>query len=86
MRHKDKVTIVDQKQVENKRVLTGSKRPHPNQRCFEINETTGECDEASYRSTVNFLSADRKEVDTKENCVYIIALNKENALKKYRKS
>ena len=83
---KDEVKIVSQKQIEKKREFLGSVRPRPNQRCFEINRATGEANEAKYKISATFGNGTKKEIDIQPNCVYVVALNKANALKKYKKS
>lgn len=87
---KDDIEVVAKKQQEKQYKLIGRMRPQPGQKVFEINCTTGECKEAKFvTSAVNFVSAangdnsPRKKIITNENCMYIVALNKKNALKKF---
>lgn len=80
---KDTVKISAERQVEKKRVLVGSQRLYPNQRCFEINKNTGDIKEADYKHFATFGGGYKRQVDIREDCAYIIAINKANALKKY---
>jgi hypothetical protein len=86
------VNTINQNQ-EKKRVHIGSIRPHKGHTLFEINYKTGEIKKAEFKKQVlnigeaihkgvDFVSK-KKEIEIKENCVYISALNKENAIKKF---
>lgn len=81
----DKVKIVNQQQVEKKKILIKTQTFHPNQRCFEINIKTREIKEADYKHAATFDNGYKKSIDMREGCEYIIAINKKNALKKYNK-
>lgn len=63
--------------------------PQRGHKCFEINTITNEVFEAEFfEDYVSMFSSSyerKKKLKVKENCVYITALNKENALKKYYK-
>ena len=69
--------------------LIGTLIPKRGHKCFEINTITNEISEAEfYEDYVSMFSSsyERKmKLKVKENCVYITALNKQNALKKYKK-
>jgi hypothetical protein len=80
---KDEVKIVTQKQIENKKVFLGTARVRPGHRCFEINKITKLVKEADYKIYAEFEKGVRKQVNVQPDCIYIIALNKENALRKY---
>jgi hypothetical protein len=67
----------------------GSINPQRGHKCFEINKLTSEIIEAEYFdgyitmiSNINYEK--KKKLKIKENCFYITALNKQNALKKYK--
>ena len=84
-----KAEIVQQKQQEKQTVLVNSIRPHSGHKCFEYNRETGEIKLAEFEEiAVSFEAAARgeiapkKKILMKENCVYITALNKKNALRK----
>jgi cytochrome c2 len=74
------------KPIIKKSKLIGKLIPQKGHKCFEINVKTGEINEAKY-SYVGFdLNGKvRRDIATKENCVYITALNKANAGKKMKK-
>jgi hypothetical protein len=63
--------------------------PKKGQTIWEINLETEEITEAEYeKTTVAILNADPvpKKIIQKIGCIYIPAINKKNALKKFRKS
>jgi hypothetical protein len=81
------------KPIQKEKQLLATLKPQKGHRCFEINTATGEINEAlfdrknvHYRITGNISGFVKKELLVKEGCVYITALNKENALKKYQNS
>lgn len=80
---KDEIKTVTQKQVEKRKVHLGSAMVRPGHRCFEINKDTLEVSEVEYNISATFNNGVKKEINIKENCAYIIALNKKNALKKF---
>lgn len=90
---KDKVEIVNQKQAESQRVLVGSLQPQKNHILFEYDMTTNKMRRAEFKKNleVNFNSALdgdyslNKQVDIKDGCFYIPALNEKNAWKKLEK-
>ena len=69
--------------------LLGTLYPQRGHKCFEINLTTKEANEVVYdevTAEITSISGEsfiRKKISTKENCTYITALNKKNALKKF---
>jgi hypothetical protein len=88
--HKEEIEVVAQKQQEKQFKLIGQMRPQNGQKVFEVNCTSGECNEAQFQTVaVNFITAAKgdnsakKKIIAKENCMYIVALNKKNALKKF---
>jgi hypothetical protein len=88
----EEIELVVKKQQEKKTELIGRMRPHKGHTVFEVNCTTGEVVPAKFEvETVNFIAAangdlsPRKKILAKENCMYIAALNKANALKKFFK-
>lgn len=87
---KEEINITAQKQQEKQLKLVGRMRPQPGQKVFEINCSTGECEEAQFEKVaVNFETAakgdlsPRKKIMARENCVYVVALNKANAIRKF---
>lgn len=83
---KDEVKIVTQKQIEKKKVFLGSVRLRLGHTCFEINRETIEVKAAEFKTSAEFGKAVRKEIVVTPGCVYVIALNKKNALKKFNKT
>lgn len=60
--------------------------PHKGHILFEINPVTGKCKLAEYESVDVGLKGDiHKKVVAHQNCIYVSALNKKNALIKYFK-
>lgn len=75
---------------ENKKVRLGTLKIHKGHTLFEINLKTKEINPASYESvdyeiTTESTNQVRKKVIENKNCVYISALNENNALKKLMK-
>lgn len=86
---KDKVQIVDQKQIEKKLTYIGSTRIRKGHTLFEINYKEMTIEIAEFNSEV-VMGADKsiskkKKVNVKPNCIYIGALDKDNAVKKFFK-
>jgi hypothetical protein len=81
----DKTELHALKQIEKKKVLIDSSKLRPGHTCFQINNETLECVEASYEREVNFNDPDKRKITIKPNCSYINALNKANALKVFNK-
>lgn len=84
-----KSEVVQQKQQEKQFVLVHRIHPHSGHKCFEYNTVTKEIRLADFKEeSVSFEAAQRGEIAPKrtvvikENCVYVTALNKRNALKK----
>lgn len=69
--------------------LIGTLKPQKGHKCFEINTITNEISEAEfYEDYVSMFSSSyerKKKLKVKENCIYITALNKKNAMKKFKK-
>ena len=84
---KEKVEISIQKDVEKKAELVGRIFPHNNHKVFEINNKTLSIDLAKFESdNYVFNKGDKnKKIVINKNCSYISALNKNNALKKFKK-
>lgn len=89
----NKVEIVAKKKQEIERRLAGTIKPKAGQKIWEINEETGVIQEAKYtRQTDISISTTGKVIKPVErlivsdNCVYIPALNMENAKKQYLKN
>lgn len=82
---KDKTELQALKQFEKKKVLVDTRVLRPGHKCFEINHDTLACVEAQYEREVHFNEPDTRKVMIKQGCSYINALNKENALKVFKK-
>lgn len=82
------------KEIEKQLKYVGHVRPHSGHKCFEINLKTGEANLAefkeeaiSFEDAKNGIVSGKKKIIIKEDCVYITALNKKNAIKKlYKKN
>lgn len=87
---KDKIEISVKKQQEIEYVLQGTINPKKGQKVFELNEETGEIKEAKYKSDTTVFNTLSKITPSKliinADCIYIPALNAENAKKKYLKN
>ena len=73
--------------VKKQNELLGTIKPHRGHKCFEINTLTGEINDAEFfEDIVSIFSSSyerRKKINVKENCIYITALNKKNAIKRF---
>jgi hypothetical protein len=77
------------KKQEIEYVLQGTIKPKIGHFIWELNEETGEIKKANFkRNTVVVFGADipTEELVVKSDCIYIPALNAENAKKKYLKN
>ena len=81
----DKTELHALKQFEKKTVFDSSTILHPGHRCFEINNKTLECVEAKFEAEVHFNSPNKRKIIIKEGYSYINALNKQNALKVFKR-
>ena len=76
-----------QKKQQKEKVLVGKLIPHKGHKIFEINTITLEIIEAKYQE-LSFIigkTHQNKEIIINKDCVYIWALNKKTAFKKYLK-
>ena len=87
----DKLQVVANKPVKTETFFTSIK-PHKGHTLFEINPFSGTCVEAVYEKTDaafplknNVSVAKKRKVLTKQNHVYVSALNRKNALTKFFK-
>jgi len=78
------------KRQEIEYVLEGTIKPMKGHKVWEINEENGDINEAEYkRDTVHYLANGKlpaPKMVIKADCIYIPALNKENAKQKYLKN
>ena len=88
----DKIEMLKQAQEERKRVLVGTLKPKKNHILFEFNLITGVVGRATFCQPQEITFEDakngvkkNKEVEGKEGCYYISAMNLENAWKKFNK-
>jgi hypothetical protein len=88
---KQELSVKKKKQIEHKYI--GSVSPFRGHKVFEVNEVTGEIQEASYVKSKNIEwevavksmeAGFKREIVINQSCVYISALNKESALKRYK--
>lgn len=77
------------KQVKKEKVLVNKIIPHPNHKIWEINDngftTTIELAKFEEKSFIIGKNHKNKEIIINKDCIYISAMNKENAMKKYWK-
>jgi hypothetical protein len=85
----EEVEIVDQKQVKKEHKLVATIVPHRGHTLWEINTATREIKPAQfeaefieYRKAANGMMSKRRKVIEQPGCVYVSALNQENAMKK----
>lgn len=66
--------------------LLASERRQPGHILFEVDTQTGEAIPATFKEIfANYTAGNGLKVEVKAGCVYIQALNKKNALKRYRR-
>lgn len=90
---KDKIEILKQTNIEKKRTLIHTLIPQKNHILFEFDLEKKEVRRAEFvkPKEISFLDAMqgnvklKKEVDGKEGCVYVSAMNEQNAWKKFMK-
>lgn len=86
--NQERVELNIQKKKEIEHVLQGTLKPIKGHVVFEVNELTGEIKKAEYkRDTVVAFGGSHptEKLVIKPDCVYIPALNVQNAKKKYMK-
>jgi hypothetical protein len=85
---KEEIRIVDQAEVNKLKAFLGTQILRPGHRCFDIDTTTGEVTEAKIISEAIVLPdksiGTSRRVIVPEGHVCFNALNKQNAIKKYR--
>jgi len=80
---KIEISVKQKKQVEHK--LIGKIIPHEGHIIWQINDETLEIEVAKFsNATYHFGGENKKEIITKQGYSYISALNKKNALKKFK--
>lgn len=83
---KEEIEIRVQTEQEKQRVLVDEFIIHPGQSCWEFNLVTRDLQKAEIKTEfVTLNSSVKKEVTKKDKCLYVVALNKENAAKKINK-
>ena len=85
LKHETKieVSVKQKKQVEHQ--LIGKIIPFEGHKIWEINNETMEVKEAKFaNATYHLYGENKKEIITKQGFTYVSALNKKNALKKYK--
>lgn len=77
------VSVKQQKQVEHQ--FLGKIIPHQGHKLWQINKETLEIEEAKFTNTTyKMFGENKKEIVVKDEFAYVSALNKKNALKKYK--
>lgn len=89
----DKIEILKQTQIEKERILIRTIHPKKNHILFEFDLEKKEVKiaefkkqgEISYLSAMKGETSQKKEVNGKEGCIYISAMNEKNAWKIFKK-
>lgn len=82
--HQSKIQKTVQVGVLSNRKLVPRKNLHNGHKLYELNELSGILDEVKYESKTAFFKGPEEFVyEEKHGCIYIPALNEENALRKY---
>jgi len=86
--NQDKIELNVKKQQEIQYFLQGTLKPQVGHFIWELNEETGEIRKAEFEKTTAIFGAaiPPEELIVKPDCIYIPALNAENAKKKYLKN
>lgn len=90
LKQKNKIEISVKKEVQVEKELIGKILPHRGHALFEINIETDEVQEAMFIPLPTFLKfgeeiqKPKKQVLIRDGYTYVSALNKKNALKKYK--
>lgn len=93
LKHHERIEIANQQQKEQQKLLIGKIVPKAGQRIWQINIETLEVSEPRYNNhalkyelALNRDFARVADIIMMEGCVYIPAINKENAFKKFKKN
>lgn len=80
------INVKKRQKVEH--VLEGKLVPENGHSIFEVNKVTGEVKKAEFKTNAAVFGAKKppEQIIIRPDCVYIPALNKRNALKKYNKN
>ncbi len=89
---KDEIKVHAEKEQEKQTKLVYRMRPKQGHKCFQYDRDTNELTFAEFETVaVDFAAATKgnmalkKKLIVKENCIYVTALNKKNALKHVNK-
>lgn len=83
---KEEVVITGQKEQEKKLQFIGSLKPHKGQKCWELDLATGIIRPAEIKSiTAELTGAVHRQIIIKPKHLYCVALNLENADRKFVK-
>jgi len=88
LNNQERVELNVKKKQEIEYVLQGTIKPQVGHFVWEINEETGKINKAEFRKAIAIYGAKvpPEELIVKADCVYIPALNAENAKRKYLKN
>lgn len=83
---RNQIEISTKKKQQIEHTLQGQLHPKPNHRIWQINITTEEITEAKFEQTAVLIPGKKTtpRMIINKGCIYIPALNKINALKKFR--
>ncbi len=89
-KNKDSVSVVSQNEAYKNVKFLGRIQLKKGQTLYEINYNTGEVKEAEFMNDKTFfadlqksLNPRQKKLIVKENCIYVLALNRKNAIRKF---
>ena len=85
LEEKDQVEIVDQTNIEKKKQFVGTLKMSPNHVCWEYNVNTNELKHAKFHDSQFDLHTGKpihRKVMVSDECLYLSALNRKNAIKK----
>lgn len=84
----EKAPSVIERTIPKEQKYLGTMLSHPGHTCFQYDTSTGEVTPAVFETTSENLATGkiRKKLLTKQGCLYVTALNKSNAQKKFNKT
>lgn len=83
---KDKVESAEQREIKKALILFGHLKPQRGQKVYELDITTHQIKEAAIEITATFRKgADNRKLVVKNDCWYAVAINRENACRKFLK-
>lgn len=82
----DQIKVHASKQIEKQKLFLGKLKRHPGQTVYELNVETGKISPVVFDQTKILLNGEvHHEIIHKEDSLYTVAINVENAKRKFRK-